>query len=162
MVDKITWANETRRLGDLVAWDINPRTINEKEARRLNESLDEFAQVETIAVGPNNEIYNGHQRLKTWIAECGNDYVVDVRVASRALSEDERKKLTVYLHKGAAGEWDFDLLSESFELDNLIDWGFDAKELDFAEPLDIDMQEDFKEVGDIHKCPKCGFEFTDE
>jgi len=43
--EPITWSNETRRLGDLIPWEINPRTISEKEAARLNESLDEFAQI---------------------------------------------------------------------------------------------------------------------
>ena len=127
--EPITWSNETRRLGDLIPWEINPRTISEKEAARLNESLDEFAQIETIAVGPNNEVYNGHQRLKVWQAEHGADYEVDVRVSSRELSEDERKKLTVYLHKGATGEFDFDLLANNFEIDDLLDWGFETSEL---------------------------------
>ncbi len=60
----------------------------------------------------------------------GADYEVDVRVASRALTEKEREKLTVYLHKGAAGDWNFDLLANEFELDDLLNWGFDKKELD--------------------------------
>src|SRR3990172_4525959 len=60
----------------------------------------------------------------------GADYEVDARVASRPLTEKQREKLTVYLHKGAAGEWDFDVLANEFELDDLLDWGFDKKELD--------------------------------
>jgi len=52
-----------------------------------------------------------------------------VRVASRALTEKEREKLTVYLHKGAAGDWDFDVLANEFELDDLLEWGFNENEL---------------------------------
>jgi DNA modification methylase len=85
--------------------------------------------VETIAIGPGNEVYNGHQRLNVWASEFG-DIEVDVRVASRALSEKEREKLTVFLHKGAAGEWDFDKLANEFELDDLLEWGWTEKELD--------------------------------
>jgi len=126
----IYWTNERRRLGELVPWPINPRQIKKAEAERLNQSLDEFSQVETIAIGPENQVYNGHQRLNVWMQEHGPDFEVDVRVASRHLGEDERKKLTVFLHKGAAGEWDFDLLANNFEVDDLLDWGFDEKELD--------------------------------
>ena len=110
MVDKISWSNETRKLSELEPWARNPRQINKRQAERLVESFEQFGQVEIIAIGPENQIYNGHQRLKVLSQKYGADYEVDVRVASRALTEKEREKLTVYLHKGAAGDWDFDLL----------------------------------------------------
>jgi DNA modification methylase len=58
------------------------------------------------------------------------DYVVDVRVSSRELTEQERKKLVIYLRKGAVGHFDFDILANNWELDELLEWGFDKKELD--------------------------------
>jgi hypothetical protein len=126
----ITWTNETRKLSQLKPWPRNPRQITEKQAKRLNESFDQFGQVETIAVGPDNEIYNGHQRLNVLMAKHGANYEIECRVSSRELTEKEREKLTVFLHKGAAGEWDFDTLANEFELDDLLEWGFDKKELD--------------------------------
>ncbi len=126
---RITWSNEQRRLADLVPWPRNPRQIKRDQADRLKRSFADFGQVETIAIGPENQVYNGHQRLNVLMAEHGPDYMVDVRVASRALTEKERERLTVYLHKGAAGEWNFDLLANEFEFDELVEWGFDEKEL---------------------------------
>ena len=147
MADKITWSNEKRKLSELVPWERNPRQITDKQAKRLEESFEQFGQVEIIAIGPENQIYNGHQRLKVLNEKYGADYEVDVRVASRALTEKEREKLTVYLHKGAAGEWDFDLLANEFELDDLLDWGFEPKELDLDlwagdPPEDVEPQID--------------------
>jgi hypothetical protein len=129
MSDGIVWTNDRRRLSQLIPWPRNPRRIRDREAQRLQESLAEFGQPEVIAIGPGNEVYNGHQRLKAW-AQTHGDIEVDVRVASRALTEREREKLTVYLHKGAAGEWDFDLLVHEFNVDDLMEWGFDAVELE--------------------------------
>src|SRR3990167_4426611 len=132
----LIWKNERRKLSELKIWPRNPRRIDTKQAKRLVESIDEFGQVETLAIGPKGEIYNGHQRLKVLMAEQGPDYEVDVRIASRALTEKEREKLVIYLHKGAAGEWDFDILAKEFELEELLDWGFAEKELaglDFGE-----------------------------
>ena len=154
MADKITWANEKRKLSELVPWERNPRQISEKQAERLVDSFEQFGQVEIIAIGPENQIYNGHQRLKVLSQKYGSNYEVDVRVASRALTEKEREKLTVFLHKGAAGEWDFDVLANEFELDDLLDWGFDKKDLDLdlwaGEPPDdvepqIDKAEELRE-----------------
>ena len=147
MADKITWANEKRKLSELVPWERNPRQITDKQAKRLEESFEQFGQVEIIAIGPENQIYNGHQRLKVLSQKYGADYEVDVRVASRALTEKEREKLTVFLHKGAAGDWNFDVLANEFELDDLLDWGFDKKELDIdlwtgEAPEDVEPQID--------------------
>lgn len=125
----ITWTNEIRKLRDLKPWSRNPRQINKDQAKRLAESFDEFGQVETIAIGPENEVYNGHQRLSVLLDKHGKDYEVEVRVSSRALTEKEREKLTVFLHKGAAGEWNFDMLANEFEVDELVEWGFSPEEL---------------------------------
>jgi len=103
-MSKITWTNEQRKLGDFVLWESNPRQIRQEQAGRLNQSLSEFGQPEMIVIGPNNEVYNGHQRIKTWLTEHGPDFMVDVRVSSRPLTERERQKLTVFLHEGATGE----------------------------------------------------------
>lgn len=128
-MSSLTWHNDTRRLGDLIPWPRNPRQIKDSSANRLIESLEEFDQVETIAIGPDGEVYNGHQRLKVWGAKYGPDLQVAVRVANRPLTEKEREKLTVYLHKGATGDWDFDLLANEFEMQDLVKWGFDEGEL---------------------------------
>lgn len=125
----ITWTNERRKLSDIIPWERNPRTIKNAQAERLVDSVETFGQVETLAVGPANQLYNGHQRLSVLAGQYGMDYEVDVRVASRELTERERQQLTVYLHRGATGEWNFDELANSFEVDDLLTWGFTEGEL---------------------------------
>lgn len=120
----ITWTNEKRKLSDLIPWEHNPRTIKQKQAERLVDSVATFGQVETLAIGPANELYNGHQRLSVLAGEYGMDYEVDVRVASRPLSERERQQLTVYLHRGATGDFAPEMLFD-WDFDSLIEWGFD-------------------------------------
>ena len=133
-MSNITWTNEQRQLGELIAWEHNPRQIKQREAERLEESLIEFGQVQSICIEPDNTICDGHQRQAVWQMsdKFGPGYMVDVRVASRKLTEHERQKLTVYLHKGATGVWDFDLLADTFDLNDLLDWGFEDWELGLA------------------------------
>ena len=162
---KIQWINDKRKLGELIPWPRNPRQIRKDEAKRLSDSLHKFDQVETIAISPDNDIYNGHQRLNVWIDEYGPDFEVDVRISSRALTEKEREKLTVYLHKGAAGEWDFDILANEFEIEDLIDWGFSENDLSIGgigpdfDPIEEDEQSRLDEKNPA-VCPECGHEFT--
>jgi hypothetical protein len=160
LADKITWTNERRKLSELIPWPRNPRQIKGAEVKRLQESLAEFGQVEPTAIGPANELYNGHQRLKSWAAKYG-DIEIDVRVSSRPLTEKEREKLTVYLHKGAAGEWDMDTLSE-WDVPDLLQWGFTADELGIVpdfEPVGVEEQGRLDEKKKC-VCPECGAEFT--
>ena len=128
----ITWTNERRKLADLIPWEHNPRVIKQKQAERLVDSVETFGQVETLAIGPGNALYNGHQRLSVLAGQYGMDYEVDVRVASRELTERERQQLTVYLHRGATGEWNWEELANSFELDDLLVWGFEEGDFDFS------------------------------
>jgi hypothetical protein len=137
-LSEIVWTNERRKLADLLPWPRNPRQIREAEAERLAESVETFGQVETLAIGPGNEVYNGHQRLNVLMAKHGPDYEVDVRVSSRALTEKEREKLTVYLHRGAAGSWDFDILANEFDVGELLDWGFEDWELGIGDSPEED------------------------
>ena len=130
----ISWHNERRRLGDLTPQPDNPRQIHKEQSERLVTSLEDFDQVETIAISPDGEVYNGHQRLAVWQQKYGPDYEIDVRVASRALTHEEWARLTVLLHRGTTGEWDFDGLAnwEGIDIADLVDWGFDADELGWA------------------------------
>jgi site-specific DNA-methyltransferase (adenine-specific) len=140
--EKITWTAGRRKLKDLRPWERNPRQITKEQARRLAESFDEFGQVETIAISPADDVYNGHQRLAVLLEKHGGDYEIEVRISSRALTEKEREKLTVYLHKGAAGEWNFDALANGFEVDELIEWGFRPEELGLDKDYGIEKPED--------------------
>jgi len=161
---KLTWTNETRKLSQLVPWPKNPRRINAKERKRLQDSWQEFGQPDVIAIDPKNGVLNGHQRLSSWL-EAHGDIEVAVRVASRMLTEKEREKLTVILHRGATGDWDFQALVDGFQMPDLLEWGFNADE--FAEwiakpePLAPD---DFSEYDDDieteYCCPKCGYEWS--
>lgn len=133
----ITWTNEQRRLSELIPWERNPRKIEDIEAQRLGKSLSDFGQVQTIAIGPDNSIYDGHQRQLVWSAldKFGPDYVVDVRMSSRLLIEKEREKLVIYLHKGTVADWDWEQL-DTFELSDLQDWGFKNYELGIVDDPD--------------------------
>ena len=125
----ITWTNERIPLRDLTPWERNPRTIKDENAKLLAQSVEDFGQVETLAIGPSGELYNGHQRLSVLAGQYGMDYEVDVRRASRALTEKERGRLTVYLHRGAAGEFDWTILAD-WDYTDLAAWGFTGDELD--------------------------------
>ena len=58
----ISWTPCTVKLSDLRPWADNPRMSTKKQAQRLLDSWTRFGQVQAIAIGPDNEVYDGHQR----------------------------------------------------------------------------------------------------
>jgi len=124
----LSWTNITVRLGDLKPWADNPRLSTKKQAARLLESFDTFGQPQVIVVGPDFEVYDGHQRLSALLTIHGKDYQVDARQSDRELTDEERRKITLYLNGVASGSWDWDALS-GWDAQSLIGWGMDADEL---------------------------------
>lgn len=149
MTEPIVWSNEKRRLAELVPWSRNPRRINEEEAKRLAESFSEFGEVDIIAIGPDNQLLNGHQRAIVWRDAFGGNMEVDVRVASRMLTEKEREKLTILLHRGASGEFDFTKMADWNPIE-LMDWGFSEKELKNHGLVTPKIQETLEHQEEMH------------
>ena len=126
----ITWTNDTRKLSDLVPWEHNPKRMTRKQAAGLRLSIERFGFAVPFLVSPDGDIYDGHQRqaLMNAIKEYGPDAVVDVRVSSRPLTDDERRELVVRLKQNQAG-WDFEMLPNLYEREELLEWGFEPEEL---------------------------------
>lgn len=122
-----TWTNDKRKLGDLKKWPDNPRYSTKDDAAAIVESYEDFGQTHLLLISPDNELYDGHQRLDSWLAKYGSDFVVDVRVSSYRLSDRQRRKLVADLHIKATGQWNWDVLAGWG--DDLKDWGFDKNTL---------------------------------
>ena len=74
----LTWTNCTATLGALKPWADNPRFSTKKQARALLNSWRDLGQFQTIAIGPDGEVYDGHQRLSALLTVHGADYPIDL------------------------------------------------------------------------------------
>jgi hypothetical protein len=144
---KLTWHTEQRTLGELIEWDRNPRQLNQHDAEHLKKSLDAFGVADPLMVNTDNKIIGGHMRRRVMLRSGYRpDDVVDVRVPDRELTDREAEELAIRLNKNS-GSWDFDALANNFELDDLLDWGFEKRELDLdlwadEAPEDVEPQID--------------------
>lgn len=150
----ITWKNVSVPLGKLKPWVSNPRESTDKTVDGLNESLDEFGQAHELLISPDFELYDGHQRLPVMIRKYGESHKVDCRMSSRRLTEKERRKLVLFLHAKATGQWNYDALggwnqqelaSGGFDSDMLSEWKAGVSFMDaFLHPKD---REEIKDPG---------------
>lgn len=137
---------ETKKLSDLKAAPYNPRTSNKKQEKNLKESLSKFGLVEPIIFNKRTGyIVGGHFRVRE-LKKLGYESIDCVIVD---LSEDDERELNVRLNANT-GAWDFDLLANEWNIDELVEWGLEGI------PFDIEEEPIEKEDKQIETCEKCG------
>lgn len=139
---KLKWTTQQRKVSELIPYEDNPRRLTPEQEQKLKESLEKFDLVEIPAINTDNTILAGHQRIKVLSLLGKNDEIIDVRLPNRKLTEDEVKEYVIRSNRNT-GEWDFDILLEHFELDDLMNWGFVPE--DFDGVIQQDKEKDKKE-----------------
>ena len=144
----ITWTTEQIKLSDLIEWEFNPVKLSEHDAKQIQISIEKFGLVLPLVANrpgdpdtnENRRLIDGHQRktILLYSEIATPDTLLDVRIPSRKLTDDECSELSIRLRKNT-GEFDFQILA-TFEKSDLLDWGFRAYELDIDdEPIDDDL-----------------------
>ena len=132
----------TKKIGDLIEAEYNPRQLTKEQFQQITDSIKRFGIVDPIIVNKNKErkniIVGGHQRVKV----AGSLGFKEIPCVEVDLTPDKERELNVRLNKNT-GEWDWDELANHFDVSELIDWGFDDKDLSF---FDLDGMTD-----DSHK-----------
>lgn len=141
--------------------EYNPRQITNKQFDDLKNSIKKFGFQEPVIVNVNKErkniIISGHQRIKV-AQELKMQSVPCVEVN---LTKKQEQELNIRMNKNT-GDWDFNILSNEFEIQELYDWGFldldlglNSKDVD----ADIDEKDICNNIDTKHECPKCGYKW---
>src|SRR3990167_4598904 len=124
-MEKLGWHTEKRAIETLVPYAHNPRYMTKEQAAQLRKSLEKFGLVELPVVDTDGVIVAGHQRLAI-LKTLGETGFIEVRVPDRKLTPDEFQEYNLRSNSEAnAGEWDFDILANSFDEKILNDIGLD-------------------------------------
>ncbi len=148
-------------IGQLTPHPKNPKRHNDDGIER---SIGTHGYVEPIVVDENLQILSGHGR---WEALKKLEYTnVDV-IQKKGLTEKEKGKYIVIANRLVEqGGWDIDKLVREFNIDELLDLGFDRHYLEVNDglaPASPDNSND-NGGGEIdasmatkNECPKCGY-----
>jgi ParB-like chromosome segregation protein Spo0J len=145
--EKLIWKIETRKLKDLREHPKNPRKLSKNQHDHLTRSLEKFGVAEKPIINIDGMIIGGHQRLKV-LKKLGYKEI-ECWVPSEKMDEKQCDELNIRLNRG--GSFDFDELANSYDIADLLDWGFSATEfhIDLEEPSSEEEEEP-------EKCPTCG------
>ena len=116
------------KIGDLIAAEYNPRQLTKDQYKHLSDSIKRFGLVDPIIVNKNkdrkNIVVGGHQRIRV----AKDLKINDIPCVEVDLDYDKERELNVRLNKNM-GEFDYDVLANMFDMDELIDWGFEEKDI---------------------------------
>ena len=112
----------------LISAEYNPRQLKKEQYQNIKDSLQRFGFVDPVIINKNkdrkNIIIGGHQRVK--VAK-DLDYK-EIPCLELDLTLDKEKELNIRLNKNV-GEWDYDVLANLFDFNDLMDWGFTDEDL---------------------------------
>jgi hypothetical protein len=147
------WKLEKRNIDDLSKSTKNPRKLSKHDAHHLQQSIEKFGLCQPIIINWDQKVIGGHQRLRA--LKKAKIKTVDVYVPDAPLSEGEVDELGIRLNKNI-GNWDFDILANSWDPGNLVDWGFTMEE------LHLESLPDGEEGEEKKKPQKCTMHITFE
>lgn len=120
-----------RKISDLKPAEYNPRQLSEKEYYDIKASLQSFGMVDPIIVNAHPDrkdiIIGGHQRVKIW-QDLGHDTIPTTEVS---LPFQREQELNIRLNKNT-GRFDYDILANLYEAQDLFEWGFTSQDIGVA------------------------------
>lgn len=122
----IKWHLEQRKLSSLKPYHKNPRYIKEKDAEHLKTSIEKFGLIDKPIINPDGTIIGGHQRIN--VLDKTNTTSIDCWIPDKPLDEKQIEELNIRLNKNS-GDWDWDVLANEWNSEDLLNWGFTEEEL---------------------------------
>ena len=125
-----------KKIKDLIFAEYNPRKLTTEEYQNLKDSLLRFGIVDPVIINSNknrkNILIGGHQRVRVW-QDLGNKTIPVVEIN---LPYEKERELNIRLNKNT-GSWDWDLMANEFDLDELKQWGFNENDGEIFSPDDL-------------------------
>lgn len=125
---------ETKKISELKPAPYNPRQSTAKQEEKLKASLSKFGLVEPIIYNKQTGyIVGGHFRVRE-LTKLGYEEIECVIVD---LNEADEKELNIRLNANT-GQWDWEMLANEWNSDELTEWGLDVP-IFMAEPTEDEL-----------------------
>jgi len=135
----------------------NPRIIKDDKFKKLVKSLKEFpemAKVRPVVIDEDNMILGGNMRFKAMLEAGWTDIPV---TKVKGWTEEQKREFVVKDNLGY-GEWDYDVLANDYDLEQLDEWGMDIaddllpqKEIEEDEAPEVDQGEPISKLGKVYQ-----------
>jgi site-specific DNA-methyltransferase (adenine-specific) len=143
----IKWHTANIKLSQLKEYPDNPRKITKEMMDKLVAHIKEDGYHQRIIVDSDYTIIGGHQRKKAlYMAGFDDDTEIEVLMSNKKLTPKEIDRLNIRDNL-AFGEYDYEILTERFDMDELVSFGMDE---DILTPIfDKDILEEIGKEEEI-------------
>jgi DNA modification methylase len=135
MIEKVS-------IKDIKSNPYNPRVIRDDKFRKLVKSINEFPEMlelRPIVVNDEMVVLGGNMRLKA-CKEAGLSEVTIIKASN--LNEEQQAEFIIKDNVGF-GEWDWDMLANEYDEQDLKDWGLDLPVFESVNELEAE-EDDFE------------------
>ncbi len=150
----LTWTLEKRKVSSLKECSKNPRSLSKEQYAQLQDSIGIFGLIDKPIININGDIIGGHQRKK--VLQRMKIKEVECWVPDRELTEKEVEELIIRLNKNT-GEFDYDILANEWDINDLLSWGFDVQDFSLNEkeeqqkPIKCELVAKFDNADDLRE-----------
>lgn len=140
------------KLSDITPNERNPRFIKDAKFDKLKKSISELEKMMSlrpIIVDENNIILGGNMRYRALKALGYKDIPNEWVKKAEDLTEEEKKRFIIEDNVGF-GEWDFDMLANEWEVQELTKWGVDLPFINDAKEVAEEKEEELKPFASCH------------
>jgi len=130
----------------------NPRILKDDKFKKLVKSVKEFPQmlqIRPIVVNAENIVLGGNMRLEA-CKKAGLKEVTIIKADN--LTEEQQKEFIIKDNVGF-GEWDWDIISNEWDAEEVKDWGLDVwtfenveEDLDYSILDDEDLEDEINDM----------------
>ncbi len=127
----------------------NPRQIKDDKFAKLVQSIKDFPEmldIRPIVVNDDMVVLGGNMRFKA----CKEAGLKEVPIIVAENLTDEQQKEFIIKDNVSGGEWDWDMLANEWEAEQLTEWGLDvwqqAPDIDYSILDDEDVEDQLKDM----------------
>jgi DNA modification methylase len=124
----------------------NPRIIKDDKFKKLVQSIKDFPEmlnIRPIVVNKDMIILGGNMRYKA----CREAGLKEVPIIVTDLSEEKQREFLIK-DNTSGGEWDWEVLANEWDVEQLNEWGLDLPELEIPQILEAE-EDDYETPNEI-------------
>jgi len=114
---------ELKKISDIKLNPNNPRLIKDDKFKKLVQSIKDFPEmldIRPIVVNQDMIILGGNMRYRA----CKEAGIKEIPVIITDLSEEKQREFLIK-DNTSGGEWDWDMIANEWDTEELIEWGLD-------------------------------------
>jgi ParB-like chromosome segregation protein Spo0J len=150
------------KISEVKTNDANPRVIKDDKFLKLVQSIKDFPkmlELRPIIVNDDMVVLGGNMRLRA-AKDAGLKHVPIIKASD--LTEEEQQQFIIK-DNVSFGEWDWDILANIFDAEQLAEWGLDVwtppTDVDYSILDDENLEKEISEMaGDVKKAIQIEFE----